>query len=382
MKRFDYILVGGGLQNGLMALALLAARPGVRLALVERGPRLGGNHTWCFHDGDLSGPMATAVEPLVGHRWGGYQVRFPGHERRLDAPYAAITSDRLHEVVSGRIRAADGCALLLDSEAAVIESDRVALADGRTLSAEVVIDARGPAPGDAPPTSGYQTFLGLELQLRAPHRLAEPILMDATVEQIGGFRFMYVLPLAGDRLLVEDTCFADAPTLDARRLRAAIGAYCDASGWQVGEVVREETGVLPLPLEGDVAATDRGPLVAGYRGGWFHPVTGYSFPAAARLAALVAETLPGALFGPALDRLASGQRRQFRFCHRLNRMLFRWFAPERRWNVLERFYRLPEPTIRRFYALELTTGDRLRILCGRPPRGMSLRAARAARKAA
>ena len=43
--------------------------------------------------------------------------------------------------------------------------------------------------------------------------------------------------------------------------------------------------------------------------------------------------------------------------------------------MLARFYRLPEAVIRRFYALELTAMDRARILVGRPPRGMSLRAA-------
>jgi lycopene beta-cyclase len=56
-------------------------------------------------------------------------------------------------------------------------------------------------------------------------------------------------------------------------------------------------------------------------------------------------------------------------------MLFGAFLPEARWNALQRFYRLPPDTIRRFYALETTRGDRLRIVCGRPPRGISLRVA-------
>jgi len=68
-------------------------------------------------------------------------------------------------------------------------------------------------------------------------------------------------------------------------------------------------------------------------------------------------------------------RRQVRFALRLNRMVFRWFRGEQRYRVLERFYRLPAPVIRRFYALELTALDRARILFGRPPRGLSLRAA-------
>jgi lycopene beta-cyclase len=35
--------------------------------------------------------------------------------------------------------------------------------------------------------------------------------------------------------------------------------------------------------------------------------------------------------------------------------------------VLERFYRLPEETIQRFYAGDLSTLDRIRLLTGKPP---------------
>ena len=56
-------------------------------------------------------------------------------------------------------------------------------------------------------------------------------------------------------------------------------------------------------------------------------------------------------------------------------MLFGAVPPDQRWNVFERFYRLPETTIGRFYAMDVTTVDRLRLLVGRPPRGISLRAA-------
>jgi lycopene beta-cyclase len=35
--------------------------------------------------------------------------------------------------------------------------------------------------------------------------------------------------------------------------------------------------------------------------------------------------------------------------------------------VLERFYRLPQPLIERFYAGEATLADKARILAGKPP---------------
>jgi lycopene beta-cyclase len=116
------------------------------------------------------------------------------------------------------------------------------------------------------------------------------------------------------------------------------------------------------------------PLVAGYQGGWFHPATGYSLPVAVRLAARVGSLPAGSLFGAELADLAAHVRGQARFLCQLNRLLFRWFAPEERWQVLARFYRLPEATIRRFYSLELGALDRARIVIGRPPRGLSLRA--------
>jgi len=274
--------------------------------------------------------------------------------------------------VRERLAAAPNAELLLGEVAVEIDEHHVELFSGRTLAGRVVIDARGPS-ADGLDGAGYQKFVGLELQLEGPHHIDRPLLMDATVPQLDGFRFVYVLPLAADRLLVEDTYFSDDKTLDTAALVGRVLDYADDRGWLVESVVRDEQGVLPLPWEMELPTPERGPLVAGYRGGWFHPVTGYSLPAALGLALHVATTAPDELFGDELAARFDHQRAQLRFGMRLNRMLFHWFAPDQRFNVLERFYRLPEPVIRRFYALQLGFADRVRILVGRPPRGMSWR---------
>lgn len=372
-KRFDYVLVGGGLQNGLIALAVLAEQPGARIAIVERDRRLGGNHTWCFHAGDVPARARPWVEPLICHRWRGYDVTFPGLQRRLDAEYCGFTSERLAEVVGDRIARAPGAQLWLGTAARSVSAHEVELDSGERLAAAAVIDARGPSADVPPARAGYQLFLGLEVELTSPHGLDRPQLMDATVPQLGGFRFFYLLPFGDRRLLVEDTYFADSPALDRPAIRERIAHYLAGRGLAIDRVVREEEGVLPLPWSGD-RVSDRPPLRAGYGGGWFHPATGYSFPVAIRLADAIAHASPERICAGALADLAREQQRQVAYCHRLNRMLFSWFAPGDRWHVFERFYRLPEPLIRRFYALELTAGDRARILLGRPPRGLSLRA--------
>ncbi len=370
---FDYILAGGGLQSALLVLALRARRPASRLALVERGARLGGNHTWCFHAGDLAPSARAWVHALVCRQWPGYSVRFPGFERRIDREYAMITSSRLHQVVSDAFADSPVSRLYLGSEVRHLGAREVELVDGSRLTATVVIDARGAEPPSAASPQGYQKFLGIEIELAHPHAFEQPMLMDATVEQVDGFRFVYTLPLAPRRLLVEDTTFSNAPALDRELLRRRIHDYVRGQGLEIARIEREEEGILPMPWRARHELPRCSPLLAGMRGGFFHPGTGYSFPIAARLADLLSSLPPESLFGTALQDFARAHWRQARFCHLLNRMLFGWFAPRERWHVLRRFYRLPVDTIERYYALQLRHSDRARLICGRPPSGLSWR---------
>lgn len=369
-REFDAVFVGGGLANSLCALALLARRPLARIALIEAGERLGGNHTWCFHAGDLPAAARTIVAPLAVQRWEGYTVRFPRRVRRVDSAYACITSDRLHQVVAARFREAPGCALLLGTRAVHSEAERVLLADGRELRAPLVVEALGPRE-EPRASSGYQKFVGLELEVdgRTPE---EPILFDACIPQHDGFRFMYVLPLAAGRVLIEETFFSERAELDDAQSTRAILAYAAQLGLTVRKVVRSERGILPMPWSDPDLDLATRPLAAGYRAGLFHPVTGYSFPIAIRFALALAESDFAALESSPLAAFTRAHAAQRPFLHLLARLLFTAFAPAERFRVLEHFYRLPSPLIERFYAAELRPLDRARIFWGAPPRGFSL----------
>src|SRR5581483_3642624 len=244
----DIIIVGGGLAGGLAALALLARPRRPRVALVEGAATLGGNHTWSFHAGDLPQAARAWVLPLVAHWWPGQTVMFPDGQRTLETPYASITSHRFAEIVGARMTAAAGDIRLGD---AVVElgPGSVRTASGRVLRAPVVLDARGPAREAGAPRRdrGYQKFLGLEVELdsTAVSHGGRAILMDATVAQHDGFRFVYVLPFGARRLLVEDTYYAAGPTgpaIDRAALRDRIAAYLAARGHRIARVVREEVG--------------------------------------------------------------------------------------------------------------------------------------------
>lgn len=363
----DVILVGGGLANSLIAYRLRVARPDVRIQVVERDATLGGHHTWSFHTNDLLPAQRAWIAPLVERSWEGYDVRFPDLERRLGGGYHSLTSERLHAVVATAL--GDRVRFRASVEDVAPDGARV---DGVRLEADCVIDGRGFPSGHALHL-GYQKFLGQRLRLERPHGLRAPVLMDATVAQEGGFRFFYVLPWDDDSLLVEDTRYSDTADLDRGHLRNEIERYAAACGWAIRAVSSEEEGVLPIPLGGSIESfLDQGapgvPSV-GMRAGLFHPTTGYSLPEAVGLADAIAAmpSLESAPLAAWVRRRAIERWRQGSFFRFLNRMLFEAAAPERRFKVLEHFYRLPEETIRRFYAGTLSNLDRFRLLTGKPP---------------
>lgn len=364
---WDLILVGAGLANGLIAWRLRKVRPELAVLVIEQAPAAGGNHTWSFHESDLSLEQQRWVEPLVNHRWPGYQVRFPHLERTFAGAYCSISSDHFARTL-GAVLAGD---LMTGATVLRLTPDTVQLATGQTLQASAVIDGRG-LVDSAHLRLGYQCFLGQEVRLARPHGLALPIVMDASVAQQDGYRFVYVLPLAEDRLLIEDTYYTEHPRLDPAGLRERIAHYAAAHRWDVAQVLREEQGCLPITLAGRFDAfhaEGQGIARSGLRAGLFHPVTGYSLPEAVRLADLLASTpdLSAPTLQPLLYRYRRALWRRQRFFRLLNRMLFLAGAPDNRWRVLERFHRLPGGLIQRFYAGTLTLGDKARLLAGKPP---------------
>ncbi|TWI53014.1 lycopene beta-cyclase [Pseudomonas duriflava] len=367
MNQYDLILAGGGLANGLIAWRLHEVRPDLRVLLVEQAPRLGGNHTWSFHEPDLTPAEHAWVAPLVVHRWTHYQVLFPELTRTLHSGYASITSERFHEALSERL----GEAIRLNTPLSVLTPTEVRLTTGESLQAHAVLDGRGYRPSPHL-WLGFQKFLGQELHLSQPHGLTGPIIMDATVPQQDGYRFVYVLPLANDRVLIEDTYYADGQDVDPDRLRENIARYASSRGWQIKATLREEQGVLPITLGGDIEAflAEAGDVpVTGLAAGLFHPTTGYSLPEAVRLADKIAQLphLDAASLSTLLRQHILRRWRTQGYFRLLNRMLFLAGPAQHRYRVMRRFYGLSEPLIQRFYASHLKPYDKLRIVMGKPP---------------
>ena len=279
------------------------------------------------------------LEPLIAHRWPRLRSPFPAHQRRIDEPYRTITSERLDAAVRGNARRRDR-----QGERFVGDPDQRHARRRPHLVGRAILDARGLTATPPGLDCGWQ-FVGQSLEIPAGHGLARPIVMDATVDQSDGYRFVYCLPLSPTRLFVEDTYYSTRPDLDLHRSRGAHRPYARLAGWTVSAVTRDESGVPPVVTGGDFRHFLARHRCARPRRSARRPV-----PPADQLLAPRRSTLRSALArarprrqtsAPPLAPFAHAHWRAWLPDRLLARMLFKAAEPARRFKILERFYRSP-----------------------------------------
>lgn len=369
-RECDFAIVGGGLAGGLIALALARSRPDLKLCIVEARATLSGHHRWSWFASDLPPEGLALLDEIPQTRWDdGYDVAFPGFERHLSTPYRSMTATGLSETLA---RFLPPECFITGREAQSLEAHRVTLRDGTRIGARAVIDCRGfTSTGHL--RGGWQVFKGRVLTTDEPHGVTRPTIMDATVEQLDGFRFFYLLPLNEHELFIEDTYYRDRPLLDREELARRIDRFVRAKGWK-GSLETKETGVLPVITGGDFLAFQKalripGVAMAGARGGFVHPLTSYTLPCAVATALYIAERadIRGEKLARNLERRAKKLWKHDAFYRALGAMLFGAAEPEERYRMFARFYGFKEPLIEHFYAGVSRWHEKVRVLTGRPP---------------
>ena len=358
----------------LTAWRCLELNPKLKITLIDANSEIAGDHTWSFNLNDIDTELQKWVRPFIAHQWDAYDVKFPTRQRTLNITYCTGNSETLKSCVrplidSGRL------SLKLNSRVQDLGEDTVFLEGGEEIQSALILDARGFEPNPER-YLGYQKFVGHVIRTKQPHGVERPIIMDATVRQLGGYRFVYCLPYSDTELLVEDTYYTDGADMKSQEVDARIRDYIESQlNITSYEVARRETGILPITIaiKPDVYA----PMSIGIRGGYYHAVTGYSFPDAAKVADKLAHQILSLVNGGqkitnrnlqlAMQNMQREHYSAERFFRLLNRMLFRAAKPQERYMVLQRFYGLGEGLIERFYAGDLTWRDKVRILIGKPP---------------
>ena len=345
------LIIGGGLAGGLLSLAL--KRVGFEnFLLVEAGEKFGGNHTWSFHRQDVPDLLWEVLSPKLKGSWPAHDILMPKYERRLESSYHSLRSEDFHDLLLTEL-----------SQRQYRLGEKANPADF-----PLVIDTR-PLPIESYGPVAYQNFVGLDLYFPDGHGLELPRLMDTRVDQKNAYRFIYSLPWDKHRILVEDTRYENTPLGESMSWDEEVKSYARKEYGGNFRVERREAAALPLPLTKQMFSTepDEKTFPFGMRAGFFNPTTGYSFPQAAQFSVELARAISADNLSSSYRRLRAQWQKDCAYYFVLNRMLFGAAQGEERLRIFERFYKLSDDLIHRFYQGNLKLRDQARILVGKPP---------------
>ena len=358
-KKDGMLIAGGGVAASLAALAMATRRPDVPLMLVAEEETLGGDQILVLLDGDLGEEEAALVAPLAAEGWDGWYALFPGLTRKMKAGVRTITP----QAIDAAVRAAlPPERIVTGARIVAVREDRILLHGGDMIVADGAIDAREEA-NLALLELGWRATLGRTYRFNAPHRLDRPVLVDGTVDQGPGCRFVSALPLDAERLLVELHAFSGA-TDPGSGAGAALDSWVEGRGWSGGEIENETKGALPVALGGDLPALWRigGARVArlGRRGGFFHPTTGSALADAATAGLLLTKQrdFSGAGLHDTLFDLAGALWKKRDFYRSFNRALL----GDKGCAALEGLCRLDSEMIAKFRGERLGMFERRKVM--------------------
>lgn len=317
-NRYDVVIVGGGPVGLTLALALVQSAPGISVALVDRRPlsvprdnrasAIAAGVRRIFEALGVWGPMAAQSQPITamhitdsgaGDLARPLFLRFEGDvvpgEAFAHMVPNQVSGATLLDAVEGKIDVI-APAEILDWSADDV-SARLTLADGRTLSAALIVAADG-AQSSLRQRAGIETFghdyrqTGLVATIA--HELAHDGVAHEHFRPAGPFAS---LPLPGNRSsLVWTEASAEAPrflAMDADALALEIEA---AMGSTLGRVTLEDT-LMGFPLRLQLAKSFIGPRLAlvGDAAHVVHPIAGQGLNLGLKDVAALAEVVVEAM---------------------------------------------------------------------------------------
>jgi len=340
----DVLVVGAGPAG--MALAGACGRVGLATVLLDPAPQRQWTATYGMWSRELPADLPSSV---VAARAAGRAIAVTEHD--LGWEYAVLDVPALHAHLSDRMT---GVEVRVGRAVGSPERGVVALADGSSIRASVVVDAAGRwrplATARRRRIAAEQTAYGLVLDEGAVSSMVDPraaLFMDWRPDHgdTGWPTFLYVIPLGEGKVLVEETSLARRPGLPLATLRRRLHARLEHRGIAIPKDVRDEKVSFRVD---DPRHDGAGVLGFGAAAPLIHPATGYSLAAAFRLAPQVASAIAAHLPDP--DRaLAAAHRtvwspsaQAIHHFRRIGLEALLSMPPSDVPNFFERFFTLPE----------------------------------------
>ncbi|WP_328362839.1 lycopene cyclase family protein [Mycobacterium sp. NBC_00419] len=351
----DVLVVGAGPAG--MALAAACTKVGLDVGLLDPNPDRPWVATYGMWSPEIPADLPASV---VAARAAGRAIALTEH--RLGWEYAVLDVDALRAHLADQLT---GVTVNTGRAVGSPEPGVVALADGSSLRAAVVVDAAGrwrpldPTPSRRVPAE--QTAYGVILPEESVTTLVdtgEALFMDWRADhgEPGWPTFLYVVPLGEGQILVEETSLARRPGLPLSTLRRRLHARLAHHGIVAPKDARSEKVSFRVDHPRHSGSNVLG---FGAAAPLIHPATGFSVAASLQLAPQVAAALAAHLPGHPDRALAAAHATVWspaaKVIHRVRQI------------GLEAVLRMPDAEVPRFFEqfFELPDAHRWAYLTGR-----------------
>lgn len=371
-EEYEYIILGAGCAGLSLCYYLLEQGVEGPILLLDQRKEFSDDRTWCFWDVE-----STPFTHLSTKRWNTWSVS-SGDRTVLQVsasqPYLCLASADFYEHALGFLSLRDNVTLRLGEavESCEEKSDRVLVRTSQSAyAARYAFDGRGLPPGspvfeEAQRSAVWipQKFLGLRLRSRDP--VFDPdvcTLMDFSVSQERGLRFVYVLPFTEREALVENVYLSDTEVSVGEHRIEVEKHLEDIYGLTPESYVVDgsERGYIPMTDYDFTRKLGDRTYSIGMLGGESRPSTGYTFLRIQRYCRSLAESIvagrePPHKVGPARYEL-------------LDKIFLRFMKehPNKCPEVyLQMFAGLRPDTLVRFLTEKSTPTDELRLILAMP----------------
>ncbi len=293
---YDYIILGAGLSGLTMSLKM-ARDPFFKektIAIMDQDLNKGNDRTWCFWEIENN-----LFEKTVSYTWEQILVKGNGLSEPMNIQpysYKKIEGADLYAFAKEELSTYSNITFIEANVKDILEEGGKisVLTEEHIFSASRVLNSIYKPHilnGQSQEVVLQQHFIGWEVATKEPvFNKDVATYMDFSISQEGNCRFMYVLPTAPNKALLEYTLFSER-LLPKAEYEQAIKDYLDNLGVTDYKITATEQGSIPMTCYNFTQHNTKNVVHIGTAGGWTKASTGYTFRHTLKKSAILLEYL-------------------------------------------------------------------------------------------
>jgi lycopene beta-cyclase len=292
MKKYDYILAGGGCAGLSLVYHLLeSSLKDSQILIIDPNQGEIPNKTWCYWSKE-----ALPIHPQSARfSWNSFYLKDAAQQLTKplkELSYHHLNSHDFYAHVLEKIRQFPNVHFLKEEVVALTPTGteiQVTTHSAESYSASFVFDSRVES-SDSDQSILKQVFIGIRIKVSEP--LFDPKkwgLMDFETRSSNGFDFIYTLPFSTHEALIEYTAYTTEERSEEELLKELQEFLNQKYGSIAYDIQFQESGKIPMSTRNFFNSVSPRHIPIGTAAGWTKPSTGYTFaPIQENCAAIVA----------------------------------------------------------------------------------------------